>query len=391
MNGWAVTQLSFGTAEGRFHSHSYYDIPVIDAEARRVLAHRSTFSDRQPAPEDTVEVGVIDIEAPGSWTRLGESRAWSWQQGPMAQWVTATGQACWNDRGEDGFIARFADPNTGVVTTLPRPVYAIDPAGRFALSLDLARLEQLRPGYGYAVITRDTNMPRRPSGSGVWRMPLDGRAPDLILSLADAVRWLLRQLPVKQRASHEIRRYHYWFNHAKISPDGTRFTVKLRWRHPDKGWSSRQGVSLTCGTNGHDLRLLSDDTSHVIWQDDRRLYFWRKGELVLFEDTAPHGTRLGTLAPDVIKANVHMRHLPPTAQRAPERYVFDTPYSEKIDLKILDAETEKATPIARFENHVPHNGPFRCDLHPCPDISGQRIVVTSLHDGGRQVYLLSST
>ncbi len=391
MNGWDVTQLTFGTSEGRFHAHSYYDIPVFDAEGRRILAHRMSFSGRQPTPEDSVEVGIIDTRTPGSWIRLGESRAWSWQQGPMAQWVTATGQACWNDRTADGFVARLADPETGKITTLPRAVYALEPSGAFALSLDMARLELLRPGYGYAVTSQSSGMPRRPSDSGVWRVPLDGGAPVLILSLADAVRWMLRRFSLKQRLRHELRRYHYWFNHAKISPDGTRFTVKLRWRHPDKRWTSRQGVSLTCTTDGRDLRLLSDDTSHVIWQDNDRLYCWRKGELVVLGDTAPRGTRLGALAPDVIKANVHMRHLPPTAQRSPEKYVFDTPYSETIDLKILDAETEVATPIARFENHRPRNGPFRCDLHPCPDTSGQKIVVTSLHDGGRQLYLLSLT
>ena len=37
----------------------------------------------------------------------------------------------------------------------------------------------------------------------------------------------------------------------------------------------------------------------------------------------------------------------------------------------------------------PKSGPFRCDLHPNPSPDGRKVVVTSLDDGGRQMYLLA--
>ena len=47
------------------------------------------------------------------------------------------------------------------------------------------------------------------------------------------------------------------------------------------------------------------------------------------------------------------------------------------------------TRIAQFNNHRPKRGPFRCDLHPCPSRDGRKILVTSLDDGGRQLYVLN--
>lgn len=389
MTGWQITQLSFGSDERRFHAHSYYDIPVFDADGRRILAHRMGFAGRPATAEDRVEIGILEAEAPGAWTPLGRSRAWSWQQGPMAQWI-AGGPACvWNDREGGRFVARIAEPGRGIRTTLPRPVYAVDETGRFALGLDMARLDTVRPGYGYPGGSGDGIRQRHPRDEGVWRMEIADGASRLLLSLDAAQRFVLSRLPARDRVRHALARYTYWFNHAKIAPGGRRFTVKLRWRRPGGPWNERMGVSLTCDTDGGtDLRLLADATSHVIWQTDERAYFWRRGELALFQDTAPEGTRLGVLGGGLIDANVHIRHLPPGPDPRPPAYVLDTPYREEIALRLLDPESGETTEIARMEGHRPARGPYRCDLHPCPSPDGQRIVITSLRDGGRQVYVL---
>ena len=108
-------------------------------------------------------------------------------------------------------------------------------------------------------------------------------------------------IPARAALSHLRRRYHYWFNHAKLSPDGTRFTVKLRFRLRGGGWTESMGVSLTCGMDGTDLALLAPAASHVIWLDDTRLYFWQQGAVRLYEDARP-GRELGLIAPGTIDA-----------------------------------------------------------------------------------------
>jgi len=388
---WVQTRLTNGTAAGRFHSHSYYDIPVFDAESRRVVLYRTSVAGRHPSGDDTIEIGVIDVMDPARrWTPIGESRAWSVQQGPMAQWVggdeSGGSQVIWNDREDGRIVARVHDLATGRTRTLPRAVYAVDPDGRHMLSLNLLRLNTLRPGYGYPGDMDDTDsrLDRKPDDDGVWRVDLETGDAALILSLKRAVRFLMRQLGLRSRLGHLRRRYIYWFNHAKLSPDGTRFTVKLRFRVPGGPWNEAMGYSLTCGVDGRDLRLLAPATSHVIWYDGDRLYFWQQGKVRLFRDAGP-GTQEAVFAPSVLDANVHIRQIP----GLPDRFVFDTPYREEIDVCILDLKTGQAERIAQFGNHTPAKGPFRCDLHPVPSPDGQHILVTTLEDGGRQVHLLS--
>ncbi len=390
MTAWTTTQLTHGTTAGRFHSHSYYDIPIFDEDSRRVVLYRTNVAGRHPTADDRIEIGTVDIADPDlTWTPLGHSRAWSVQQGPMAQWIPSAGDtrgqsAVWNDREDGRLVARVRDAAGGPVRTLPRPVYAVCPDGRNALSIDLLRLDTLRPGYGYPGGGPEA-LVRRPADDGVWRMDVETGEATLVLSLERAVRFLTRRIGLRGRIGHLRRRYTYWFNHVKVSPDGRRFTVKLRFRVPGGPWNESMGVSLTCGVDGRDLRLLAPATSHVIWLDDERLYFWQRGAVRLFRDAGP-GLQEDVLAPDVLDSNVHIRHMPDT----PGRFVFDTPYREEIDVLMLDRASGSAEPIARFTGHVPPKGPFRCDLHPCPSPDGRHIVVTTLQDGGRQVHVLSN-
>ena len=54
-----------------------------------------------------------------------------------------------------GFVAVVRDALTGaVVRTLPRPIYALSRDGRQAVTLNFARLQHQRPGYGYPWRTR---------------------------------------------------------------------------------------------------------------------------------------------------------------------------------------------------------------------------------------------
>ncbi|MEE4348766.1 MAG: hypothetical protein V2J26_00915 [Pacificimonas sp.] len=385
---WTRRQLTMGTAECRFHAHAYYDIPVMDEAARFVIGHQVRFQGRQPTVTDDIEIGIVDMEAGAEWQPLGRTSAWSWQQGAMSQFLPAQPatkpRAAWNIRRSDNeFGARIYDLSRDDVQDLDVPLYAVAPCGTAALSLDMSRLNTLRPGYGYAN-SSDRSLRRKPHDEGVRHVDLGSGKTSLILPLARAVDILMRHLPLKARAKHLLKRYHYWFNHAKISPDGRRFTVKLRWRNIGKPWSDKQGVSLTAGMDGSDVRLLAPATSHVIWQNERQLYFWQSGGLFLYKDTAPKGTKVEQVAPELITTNVHIRHMP----AKPHLFVFDTPYREDIDVLLLDRRTGRHEQIAAFTGHRPKTGPFRCDLHPCPSVSGERIIVTSLEDGGRQIYLL---
>lgn len=371
---WRKTRLTSGSDDGIGHFHSYYDIPVTRGD--EVVCVRMTLDGRHPTEGDAVEVGLVDSTRPGSWTALGRSTAWSWQQGPMAQVLPGSGDVIYNDRAGGRIVARRSGSRTA---TLPRPVYALDPGGAFALCLDMGRLDHLRPGYGYP--TGDADLRPHPEDAGIWRMDLESGADRLILPLAEAVAFTLRHLPLRDRLRHRVARYTYWFNHAKIAPDGKRFTVKLRWRKPGGPWNGTMGVSLTASCEGGGLRLLVRASSHVIWDGPERLFLWQEkpARLLRIRDTGPTGTVEPWDLARHIAANVHLR-------RMGGGFVWDTPYRETVEL--LYGDGEGAEVVARFDGHRPARGPFRCDLHPNPFPDGRRVVICSPEDGRRQVYLL---
>ncbi len=400
--GWTCRQLTHGTAEGRFHQHSYYDIAIFDDESRRIAAYGMDFMNRDVAKDDVVRVGYVDLGEGDAFVTLGESRAFSLQQGPMAQWIPGTRRMIWNDREDGTFCARIHDidggPENSAVRTLPCPVYAVAPDGITGLSLDMARLDALRPGYGYTGTTGGRLETRCPDDEGVRKVDLATGDSKLILSLAAARDFVLPRLGLG-RLQHALNRYHYWFNHAKFSPDGTRFTVKFRWKLRNKPWYDKMSASLTVDPDGGALSLVAKGASHVLWEDPHTLFFHAAGLLRFSKgrprrapgwvrrvrDDPERSAPLGDIGRRFIGGNAHLRKLP----GSDGLFVHDTPYRRDIDLALYDERADTNRVIATFTGHDPAGGPYRCDLHPVPSPDGRHIVVTSLMDSGRQLYLLS--
>ncbi|HSJ69071.1 MAG TPA: hypothetical protein VK921_15410 [Anditalea sp.] len=384
---WLRSKLTEGSGSGVYHSHAYYDIPVFDSESNLLAGHKITIKERQPTPDDAIEIGYINLKDGNKWEKVGTSTAWSWQQGAMSQWLPNSRTLVWNDRENGKFVARLHSLDTGKTKTMDQPIYGVDPNGKFVLSLNMARLDYVRPGYGYVGGEGHMINKVKPKDDGIWKIDLETGEKQLILSINEAASLLSSKLRMKDRIKQLLKPNIYWFNHVKVSPDGKRFTVKIRYRSKDlsKGWSDRMGASITCSTDGSEMRFLGTATSHVIWLDNEHLYAWQKDGLYLYKDSADGVQRLPKIAPDLIKNNVHIRHFPDSK----DKFIFDTPYRKDIDVITYDAKDNLGTKIATFKNHIPAYGEFRCDLHPCPSPDGKHIVVTSLEDGGRQIYLLS--
>jgi hypothetical protein len=396
--GWSRRRLTGGTAEGRYHQHSYYDINIFDDDSRRIAAYALGFMNRDVTPEDVVRVGYVDTGESDAFVPVGESRAFSLQQGPMAQWIPSSRTMIWNDREGGAHVARLHDRETGETRTLPCPVYAVSPNGRTGLSLDMARLDGLRPGYGYPGAEGGRLDERCPEADGVWKIDLETGERRLILSLATARDFVLPRLGV-WRGPHLVNRYHYWFNHAKFSPDGRRFTVKFRWKVRGKQWRDRMSVSLTADPEGGTLSFVARGASHVLWEDPQTLFFYRAGPLCWsrgrprtspgwvrrVRDAPERSEALGSIGRNYIRSNAHLRKIP--GQEG--LFVYDTPYRSRIDLALYDEGTDESRTLETFSGHDPAQGPHRCDLHAVPSPDGRHVVVTSLADGGRQLYLLS--
>ncbi len=389
--GWSVRQLTAGTGIGIGHMHCYYDIPVLNQDESRLVAMELTHHSTEITPEHRVRVGVVDVDR-GGFEPLAETTAWSWQQGPMAQWIPGRDQVIFNVREGDGLGARIIDLQDGTRgKRLARPIYALARNGRWGTSVDLQRLDGLRPGYGYASARR-RDLVRAPDDDGVWRVDLSTGEQHLILSISQAVEAVIAQLHRRDPTlSEELRteRFHFWFNHVKLSPDDRRLTCKLRWRHPDGPWSDHQGVSVTMDVEGEDAspHLLATATSHVMWWTAEELYYWDAAakDVRVVRDLADETPR--SLGDGHFDRNVHLRHL----SEDPSVFIYDEPYRETVTLHRLDLSSGKAVQVARFPFHNPSRGLYRCDLHPVPNRAGDRVIVSSLTDGRRQVYCVERT
>ena len=189
---------------------------------RYALANRVDLFFRSPTPQDSLQVGLIDLEDNHQWTKLGQSSAWGWQQGCMLQWLPGSSEeVIWNARLEESFVSIIQNIKTGQRRILPKPIYTLSPDGKTGFGIDFARLQFFRPGYGYA--TADDSVPTRaPEDTGIYRMNLQSGESELILSYADLAKL---ERPLGSTAEN----YH-WINHLLVNPSGSRLVFLNRSR-----------------------------------------------------------------------------------------------------------------------------------------------------------------
>ncbi len=377
----------------KFHWFGYYDKLEIDPTNRFVLSNQVDFEGRTPTPEDRIQVGMVDIEDGDTWVELGKSDAWGWQQGCMLQWRPGSkNEVVWNDREGDQHVCRVKNIQTGDVRTLPRPIYALSPDGKWAVTADFARIQNLRPGYGYQGVADPHRAVRCPEESGIWRMDMETGESELIVSLAQ-----LSEIPYQGEKLTDQWNY---VNHLLVSPDSKRFIFLHRWRAKgpdDEGFAVNNGFvtrMFTANLDGSDLFILdpSGFTSHFIWRDHQHVCAWTKPEgkesaFYLFKDKTDHVEIVGE---GDMPVNGHNTYLsigdgmewilndtyPAGLRRHQTPYLYHVPTKKRVDL-------------GRFHSPKAYTGEWRCDTHPRSSPDGKKVVIDSTHGGnGRQLYLL---
>ncbi len=367
----------------KFHWFGYYDKLQFDPTSRYALGVEGSFEHRLPHAGDTLRIGMVDTEDGDRWIDLGETRAWSWHQTCMLQWLPGSkSEIVWNDRQDDHFVSHILDVKSGKKPTLPHPIYCLSPDARWALSTDFRRLYDVRPETGYAGVPDPNRDNPAPDDAGVWRVHLQSGKRELLISFADAVR-----VPWPQGDWTGAK---HWFNHLLYCPDGSRFVFLQRWRRQQDGRSFTTRM-FTANRDGKDLRVLDDHgkASHFNWRDARHLLCWATrpshgGRFYLFED-APAG-KVEAFVPEVLTQNGHCSFLPgnrwlltdtgPDAKRVQHPYLFDT-------------QTKRIYPLGHFYAAPEYTGYWRCDTTPRFSPDGRKVVIDSPHGGnGRQMYLI---
>jgi hypothetical protein len=363
------------------HWFGYYDKHQFDPSGRYVLGMEVDFQARKPNPGDVVRLGMVDLQQDDQWIPFAESRAWSWQQGCMLQWLPGSSQeVIYNDRQGDHYVAVIRNVFTGESRVLPKAIYSVTPDGKRAVGVNFARIDDTRPGYGYKGVTDPYADQFQPAADGIYTMDLTTGESRLIISI-DQIARIPQEIPTKGK---------HWFNHLLFNPDGTRFIFLHRaYREPPKGggWVTRM---FTARPDGSALHCVADHgmVSHFIWRNPKQILAWSTEpsgvHFHLYDDQSDH---VETIGEGILTHDGHCTYSPDGTWILTDGY----PGKDRLQpLMLFRPADSRLVVLGRFYLPEDHTGEFRCDLHPRWSRDGNFVCIDSMHEGAtRQLYLLN--
>jgi len=374
----------------KHHWFGYYDKLEFDPTGRYVLAAEVDFEGRSPRPDDTIKVGMVDLQQNEKWIELGTSVAWGWQQGCMLQFIPGSpSKVIWNDRQDGRFVCHIKDIHTGEQKTLPFPIYTLSPDGCTALSVDFERINDLRPGYGYAGIPDPNKDVLAPENAGIYRCDLETAEKELIISIAKMNRMPLKA--IEDPAFKDFYKEKNWFNHLLFNTNGSRFVFLHRWLSPSQKNVGGFGTLMySSDRDGKNIRLVdgSGYTSHFIWRDPEYLLMWtrhngKNGFFLFKDDGSENAIQVGA---GIMTHNGHNTYLPGNA------WILNDTYPDKKRLQqvyLYHVPTQKKVPIGDFYLDPAYKGEWRCDTHPRSSPDGTKVVIDCpVGNEGRQLVMM---
>lgn len=373
------------------HWFGYYDKLQVDPTGRYALGMKVDFEGRSPVAQDSLEIGMVDLEDHNKWIKLGTSTAWGWQQGCMLQWRPGSKtEVLWNDREDGSFVCRIYDIGTKKMRTLPKPIYTVSNDGSFALGTAFNRIQDLRPGYGYAGIADPYAKVKVPDSIGIYRMDLETGAHTLLISMAD-----MAAIP---KDGETLENYWHYFNHLLIAPDDKRFVFLHRYRAA-KPAGNPPGKNpfitrmFSANVDGSDTYLLdpSGHTSHFIWNGNDAICAWTKPEglpwgFYMLYDKSDKITPVGK---GVMSVNGHNTYVPNTNNEWILNDTYPDTKERNQELYLYHVPTNTKITLGKFWSPESYTGEWRCDLHPRTNQDGTKVLFDSTHEkDGRQLYLI---
>ncbi|TYA78364.1 right-handed parallel beta-helix repeat-containing protein [Seonamhaeicola marinus] len=356
---------------------SYYGINSFSQNQKYVTVLETDVKNRIPTEEDPAILGLVNLET-HKFEPIATTKAWNFQQGCMAHWLGTSPDSLiiYNDLRQDKLVSVILNVHTKKeIKVLDRPVSAVSPDGKKAISLNFSRLSITRKAYGYGGNGQDPQENvQLPKNDGLFLMDLSSGKSKLIVPI-DKVKEIIHEFTPEDLV---------YFNHTLISRDGT----KVFWLA--RTLPSWKTTALTANINGTDIkRCFPDDWggSHFDWLNGKELmvttkYNTEQHAHVLFTAGQNDYKRLGK---GLLDYDGHGTFSPNA-----KWMVTDTYPSKNREQKIylMDMRTEAVLPIGRFQQPKEYTGGWRCDIHCRWSPKGDIIGFNSTHNGSRQVYIL---
>ncbi len=375
----------------KHHWFGYYDKLQFDPSNRFILSMEVNFEGRSPKPNDEISIGMVDLKNNDEWIELGKSKAWSWQQGCMLQFIPGSDSlVIWNDRFDNKFISHILNIYTKKEKILPFAIYALSPDGIHAVTTDFERIQDTRPGYGYAGITDPNKDFIAPDNAGIYVCNLITGEKKLSITYAQMNRF--EGLADDDSNADRLEQKN-WFNHLLFNTDGSRFIFLHRWKAKTKrnvgGFAT---LMYTSDLDGIDIRLVdpSNYTSHFIWKNSEHITAWtvqpsHGAGFYVFMDGQPEETYV--LNQQKMPVNGHNTYLPGNGN-----WILNDSYPDQDRMQhvyLYNTEKDIKIPLGDFYLPVEYKGEWRCDTHPRSSNNGKMVCIDCpTSSGGRQLVLM---
>lgn len=360
--------------DGYFYFFGYYDLQPFNSNDTLHLCHRVKFMDRLPNKDDVCELGVLELET-GEFIKYSETTAWNFQQGALLQWFVPDESIIYNVRTEDGFNTEIKDIRTGETRRLPLAFANLTEDRRYALCLNMSRIFDFRPGYGYSDVPDPYFDIKAPDNDGIFLMDVKTGEYKLIINYKQ----IIEQFPCEPYTNCKLV-----VNHITFNPSGNRFLFLLRnFREGNAMWNTQL---ITSDLDGN-MCALSDyiSNSHYHWKNDKQILIvtshtgTTRDNLCLRDDFTGH-----TFMYDLpeLHEDIHCLYSPN------RRYIMGDGYQSKEQFRKLwlyDTKENKPTLLLEAFSFNPANGDVRCDLHARWNRKGNKITFDSNHNGARCV------
>ncbi len=344
----------------------FYDNSPFCPENRRVLLNRVTGSvSRETRRSEPLELCYYDT-ATEQTVPFGESDTWNWQQGCRLQWFPNTNyNVIYNRTVEGNFGSIIQNVQSGeIIREYNYPIYDVSPDGRYAVSINFARLERLLPDYGYPNFPDETADEATPSGEGIHLLDLDTGAAELILSIED----------ISKVGGFPAGEHEYVMNFM-FGPNSNYFLFLHRYNKNGKF----RPTNLFCyDIPRKNIQLLESDgnPSHPTWQSNSKILSTVKTPEKIEKDTVyrVYDVQSGS------KTELHIEGVNfdshPSFSPANNNLIALDTYPDdcgELHLYVLDMDSGNFIEVATFYGPVLED--VRRDLHPRWDRLGEYICV----------------
>lgn len=216
---WCVTPN-----EGRT-IHRFFDTSPFSPSGRYLAGFRLPQEERSPAPGETGEIVLIDLEN-GEERVVASTCGWEPQLGANLQWGADDETMLFNDVDIASWtpLCVVLNPFAGKRKTFPGGIYKASPDGKRAAHANLTAMRRTQSGYG--VVIPDEQVPRNSGlaeNDGLYVLDLETGQDRLLISIKDCVQRANPRSDFNDLIDHEV----YGF-HCKWNAQGSRLMFSLR-------------------------------------------------------------------------------------------------------------------------------------------------------------------